>query len=77
MVRLMAQFSYAQYDVLEKAVQHGQRLIVRRRGSEYVVVPLGLLNRAGREVIEAQNPTTGDVLELYVDEVESIELVSR
>ena len=74
---MMAQLSYAQYDRLEKAVQHGQRVVIHRRGSEYVVVPLALLSRNGREVIEARNPTTGDPLSVFVDEVDSIELVSE
>jgi len=56
-------------------VSRGRRVIVFRRGTEYIVIPLALLSRDGREVIEARNPTTGDAMTLYVDELESIELV--
>lgn len=72
----MAELTYAQYDRLERAVTRGARIAVYRRGTEYVVIPLSLRTRDGREVIEARNPTTGDRLELFVDELESIEVVS-
>jgi hypothetical protein len=42
-----------------------------------VLVPLALVYRAGREVIESRNPTTGDALSIYLDELDSIELVAR
>lgn len=71
----MAQLTYSQYNDLEQAVSRGRRVIVFRRGTEYIVIPLALLSRDGREVIEARNPTTGDAMTLYVDELESIELV--
>jgi len=71
----MAQLTFAQYDRLERAVHRGDRIAVYRRGTEYIVVPLALRMRGGRELIEARNPTTGDQLELYIDEVESIEVV--
>lgn len=69
----MAELTYEQYSQLEAAVSRGTRVIVHRRGTEYVVIPLNLVMRDGREVIESRNPTTGDVMSLYVDELESIE----
>ena len=72
----MAQLTYAQYDRLERAVVRGDRIAVYRRGTEYIVVPLSLRTRGGREVIDSRNPTTGDRLELYIDEIESIEVVA-
>lgn len=73
----MAQLTHEQYDTLERAVTRGQRIAVHRRGTEYIVIPLSLGVRSGREVIEARNPTTGDSLSLYLDEVDSIETVAR
>ena len=64
-----------QYDRIERAVTRGQRLIVYRRGAEYVVIPLSLTSRNGREVIDARNPTTGDKLALFIDELDSVEVV--
>lgn len=71
----MAQLSTSQYDQLERAVTRGQRIAVYRRGTEYILVPLRLVLRGGRELIEARNPTTGDDMRLFVDELDAIEVV--
>ena len=71
----MAQLTHEQYDALERAVTRRQRIVVYRRGTEYVVVPLELRVRDGREAIEARNPVTGDSMTLYLDELESFEVV--
>jgi hypothetical protein len=73
----MAQLTHDEYERLERAVARGQRIIIYRRGTEYVVVPLALGVRGGREVIEARNPTTGDAMSLVVEELDSIEMVAR
>lgn len=64
-----------EYDRLERAVARGQRIAVYRRGTEYIVIPRSLTARRGREVIEARNPTTGDDLTLFIDELDSMEIV--
>jgi hypothetical protein len=69
----MAQLTYEQYSQLENAVTRGLRVVVQRRGTEYIVIPLALLSRDGREAIEARNPTTGDSMSLFIDELDSIE----
>ena len=71
----MAQLSTKQYDALEQAVASGQRIVVMRRGTEYIVVPERLRLAEGREALEARNPTTGDRLVLHLDELDSIEVV--
>ena len=71
----MGQLTHLQYEALERAVSRGSRIAVYRRGTEFVVIPLALAVRGGREVVEARNPTTGDDLVLYLDELESIEVV--
>jgi hypothetical protein len=73
----MAQLNHEQYERLERAVARGERIVVKRRGTEFVLVPLALVSRAGRDVIESRNPTTGDALSLYLDELDSIDLVAR
>jgi hypothetical protein len=73
----MAQLTHQEYERLEAAVLRGHRIVVYRRGTEYIVVPLELRTRDGREVIEARNPTTGDRMSLVLDELDSIELVAR
>ncbi len=71
----MAQLTVEQYDRLERAITDGRRVVVYRRGTEYIVVPLRLRTTGGREALEARHPTTGDAIVLYIDEVESIEVV--
>lgn len=70
----MAQLTHDQYDVLERAVANGSRIVVRRSGRrEYIVIPLTLKVRDRQEVVEARNPTTGHALTIYLDEVDGIE----
>ena len=71
----MAQLTHEQYESLERAVRDGGRIAVYRRGTEYILVPRRLGLRDGRELIEARNPTTGDHLSLFLDELDSIEVV--
>lgn len=72
----MAQLRHDEYDKLERAVTRGTRIAVHRRGTEYVLVPLELATRDGREVIEARNPITGDHLSLFLDELDGIEVIA-
>jgi hypothetical protein len=65
-----------EYDALERAVVDGTRVAIRRPGRrEHVVIPLRLVLKNGREVIEARNPTTGHEMEIYLDDVEHLEVV--
>lgn len=70
------QLTSTQYDALESAITHGRRIVVRRRGlGEVVVLPTRLRLVQGREQIEARHPTTGDRMELFVDELTGFEVV--
>ncbi len=71
----MAQLTHAQYDALERAILDGRRIAVYRRGTEYVVVPTELRQAGGREALEARHPTTGEPITLFIDEVDSIEVI--
>lgn len=71
----MAQFSTSQYDALERAIADRRRIAVYRRGTEFIVVPTRLRMLQGREEVEAVHPTTGDRLRLYIDELDSFEVV--
>jgi hypothetical protein len=71
----MAQLTHDQYDALERAISNGIRIVVWRRGTEFIVVPRRLRVTEGREAIEAVHPTTGHPLTLYIDEVDAIEVV--
>jgi hypothetical protein len=67
--------STAQYDLLERAIVDGARLMIMRRGTEYLVIPERLRVEQGREVIVARHPSTGHKLELIIDEIDQFEAV--
>ena len=71
----MTEWTHKQYDVLERAILGGKRIAAYRRGTEYVVVPTRLRVIKGREAVEATHPTTGDQITLYLDEMDSFEVV--
>jgi hypothetical protein len=71
----MMHFTNAQYDVVERAVARGTRISVFRQGREFIVVPLALASRNGREAIETRNPMTGHDLTIYLDEIERLDTV--
>lgn len=50
-------------------------MAIRRRGNEYLVIPERLQLVDGRELIVARHPSTGHRLELFVDEIDGIEMV--
>lgn len=71
----MAQFTHSQYDDLERALAQGIRVALIRRGTELVVMPRRLRTSFGREVLDAVHPTTGDLVEVFLDEVDSFEVL--
>ncbi len=73
----MSQLTFEQYDRLERAVARGERVAMYRRGAEYVVIPLALASHGGREVVHTRNPTTGDHISLFLDEIETVETVGQ
>jgi hypothetical protein len=68
-------WNHRQYDLLERAILNGKRIAAFRRGTEYVVVPTRLRMISGREAVDATHPTTGDEITLYLDELDSFEVV--
>ena len=71
----VAYLSHRDYEALERAIRVGQRIVVWRRGVEYVVMPTDLHLHGGREAIEARRPT-GDLVTLFLDEIDTIEVVA-
>ena len=71
----MGQLTVKQYDALERAVTKQQRVLVMRRGTEYLVIPERLTLIKGREAIIARHPSTGAALTLYLDEADALEVV--
>ena len=71
----MARLTPAQYDALEHAIANATRVVVIRRGTEYVIVPLRLRTEGRHEIIEARNPTTGDSLAFALDDIDTVHVV--
>ena len=71
----MTEWNHQQYDLLERAILNGRRITAYRRGTEYVIVPTRLRMISGRAAVDATHPTTGDEITLYLDELESFEVV--
>ena len=72
----MATLNTEQYDALERAIVDGKRVSVYRSGKrEVVVVPRRIRITGGRELIESTHPTTGDRLDIYLDEIQRFEVV--
>jgi hypothetical protein len=73
--RAVTEWTHNQYDALEGAILRGTRIAAYRRGTEFVVIPMRLRVIKGREAVEATHPTTGDAIMLYLDELDSFEVV--
>jgi len=69
------QLTSRQYNQLERAIASRQRIAVFRRGSEFIIVPEKLVLRDSRELIDAVQPSTGDKMALYLDEIDGFEVV--
>ncbi len=57
-------------DALERAVRETRRIALRRRGTEYVVVAVGLDTADSDETLEGRLPMTGEVLRFRLRELE-------
>ena len=71
----MARLSPAQYDALERAIIDRRRIVILRRGTEFVVVPVRLRASGSGEVIEAVHPTTGEPMAFPVDALDDVQMV--
>ncbi|HEU4880122.1 MAG TPA: hypothetical protein VFT21_11745 [Gemmatimonadaceae bacterium] len=71
----MKELTHRQYDALESAITHGRRVSIRRRGSEYVGIPKKLWSEGQREAMSLLHPTTGELITIYLDEIDRIEVV--
>ena len=69
-------FTTGDYDRLEHAIDRGRRVAIRRRGTEYLVVPAALRLVSGREALDATHPTTGDAIRFWIDELDRWDVVS-
>ncbi len=60
----------ASLDALERGVREGRRVALWRRGTEYVVVAVGLESESGDDVLIGRLPMTGEALTFRLRELE-------
>lgn len=58
-------------DALERAVREGRRVALRRRGTEYVVVAVGLETHGRDETLAGRLPMTGETMTFRLRELET------
>jgi hypothetical protein len=60
---------------LERATRLGRRVVLMRRGTEYVVVARRLLSTGGQETLIGYLPMTGEELRFDLDELDEFQVV--
>lgn len=60
---------------LERATRLGRRVVLMRRGTEYVVVARRLLSSGGQETLIGYLPMTGEELRFGLDELDEFQVV--
>lgn len=60
---------------LEHAVRVRRRVLLRRRGNEYVVVASGLTSVRGRDALSGLLAMTGEELEFVLDDIDHFEVL--
>ncbi|HEY9449832.1 MAG TPA: hypothetical protein VIQ74_09370 [Gemmatimonadaceae bacterium] len=69
------QLTHHQYDALERAIIDRRRIVIYRRGTEYIVVPQRLRIHDGHESIDTAHPTTGDGMTFRLDDLDDIQVI--
>jgi hypothetical protein len=62
-------------DQLESAVRRGLRVALSRRGTEYVVVALGIVSTGTQEALRGRLPMTGEELIFRLDEIDGFQVI--
>ncbi|HXF96954.1 MAG TPA: hypothetical protein VNI61_12720 [Gemmatimonadales bacterium] len=62
-------------DALEQAVRERRRVVLRRRGTEYVVLAERLDTVARDEVLEGRLPMTGELLRFRLGDLEAFSVL--
>jgi uncharacterized protein with PhoU and TrkA domain len=60
---------------LERATRLGRRVVLMRRGTEYVVVARRLLSSGGQETLIGYLPMTGEELRFELAELDEFQVV--
>lgn len=61
---------------LESAVRQGRRVVLRRRGTEYVVVARRVFQEGRRDALLALLPTTGEELRFNLEDLDEFQVIA-
>jgi hypothetical protein len=67
----------ARYDQIEYAARNGLRVVVQRRGTEYVVLAIRVANGPNGEALHARLPMTGETMEFLLKEIEWFQVLKN
>ncbi len=62
-------------DQLEHAARLGQRVMLSRRGTEFIVVALRVTSQGRHEVVVGRLPMTGEELVFRLDQIDAFQVV--
>lgn len=68
-------WSSERYDQLEHAARNGLRVVVERRGTEYIVVAERVAIGTNGETLHARLPMTGEVMEFALDDIDGFQVL--
>jgi hypothetical protein len=60
---------------LESAVRHRRRVVLRRRGNEFVVIAAGLTQQDGRDALIGHIAMTGELLVFLLDDLDAFQVL--
>jgi hypothetical protein len=69
------QWTVQRMDLLERAVRENRRVVLTRRGTEYVVVALAVTTVKARDAVIGRLPMTGDEITFILDELDGFAIV--
>jgi hypothetical protein len=62
-------------DQLEHAVRNGRRVALMRRGTEFIVVALGITSVDRHEALIGRLPMTGEELTFRLEEIDAMQVL--
>jgi hypothetical protein len=73
----MARFRWTpeRMEQLEYAVQHRRRVVLTRRGNEFVVIATAIRQSGGREALAGYLPMTGEELLFVLNDVDHFQVL--
>ncbi len=70
-------WSAERYDQLEHAARNGLRVVLQRRGTEYVVTAARIAQGPEGEALHARLPMTGETMEFLLKEIEWFQVLGN